>query len=204
MISSNLRSASVFSLFMNDKRISLPVSILFASIIVGCGPNGRVVRNPIVAGDPLLTAELPPKSDTVRDAKSLWISAATCEHWPIEDVVRVRVTDAQVCVQTLRSEAAKAGAPFPTDATAPESIALFSGDATPRSLALASDAPPVKISVCHRPDGAAMDVWKVARVGCTANDGFITDATRKLSVNAGQPDEIRWIFEETPTDRFSR
>lgn len=186
-------------------RVSLVVpALLLALPIAGCGPTGRVVRNPLVAGDPLLTAALPPRSDTVRDAKSLWISASTCEQWPIEDVVRVRVTEGQVCVQTLRSEAAPASAPFPESAATPESIALSAGDAAPRTIALAGDAPPVKVSACHRPDGAAMEVWRVARVGCTANDGLVTDSTPRLSVNAGQPDEIRWIFEETRTDRFSR
>jgi hypothetical protein len=189
----------------NDTSPALFGLLVITLALAACGGAGRVVKNPIVSGDPLLTASVAPRSDTVRDAKSLWISAATCELWPIEDVVRVRVTDDRICVQTLRNEALPATQPFPASAIGSEAIALSSGVGSPKSLALSPDVgAPMQAAACHRPDGAVMEVWRVARVGCTDNDGFITDDTHQLTVNQGQADEIRWVFQDPRADRRVR
>jgi hypothetical protein len=178
-------------------------SILLALVAAtaACASSTRMVTNPLGEADPVLSAKLEPRSDTVREAKALWISAATCEQWPIEDVVQVKVTSGEICVKTLRSEAVPAAQPLPQQGLAGESVAL-TADGAPRSVALAPSGAPTPRSACHRPDGTAMEVWQVERIGCVPNDGLVTEATQSLSVNPGSPDEIRWIFGEMGADRF--
>jgi hypothetical protein len=154
---------------------SLVTATACTSMLHAMQPKPRTADNPLVSGQPLETSQ---KSDVGV------VGEQDCNIWPFEDTMRVTVTEAQICVEEHKNQAAPPG--WTGEPTADRGKLVSVGtDAGADGTVNVEKGHAAKVASCfNKGFNQQVAIWAFDYKGCAPNNGLVTATSKSFHVGS--------------------